>query len=223
MLLLQTSEAPDNPPSSASLPAPIKETLVPCATALPDADGVRLGDLVRARVVDTDGIDLVAEVLEVLPAPEPGRSRSGAAVLLPYSVLGPFVGVLLDRWPRRRILVVSQVLRGLSMLADLPWWITLVILSREIGITLLRIGMLRHGVIAASPGGKVKTLVQVLAIGLYILPLHSLPVPHAAVDGVRIALMAAAVGLTIATGIDYLMRAGALASRSKRARRAGST
>ena len=50
----------------------------------------------------------------------------------------------------------------------------LVILVREVGVTLLRFWVIRHGVIAASRGGKAKTVVQALAIGLYILPLTGL-------------------------------------------------
>ena len=57
------------------------------------------------------------------------------------------------------------------MLGDLAWWVTLVILIREIGVTLLRFAVIRYGVISASPGGKAKTFVQIIAIGLYILPL----------------------------------------------------
>ena len=59
------------------------------------------------------------------------------------------------------------------MLGELPWWVTVVIMVREIGVTLLRFSVLRHGVIPASRGGKAKTFVQALAIGLYLLPLRS--------------------------------------------------
>ena len=58
------------------------------------------------------------------------------------------------------------------MLGDLPWWVTVVILVREIGVTILRFAVLRRGVIPASRGGKLKTLVQAVAIGLFVLPLH---------------------------------------------------
>ena len=67
--------------------------------------------------------------------------------------------------------LMGAALIGLSMLGDLPWWVTVVILVREIGITVLRFAVLRHGVIPASRGGKLKTLVQAVAIGLFILPL----------------------------------------------------
>ena len=67
--------------------------------------------------------------------------------------------------------LTGSALIGLSMLGDLAWWVTLVILIREIGVTLLRFAVIRYGVISASPGGKAKTFVQIIAIGLYILPL----------------------------------------------------
>ena len=59
--------------------------------------------------------------------------------------------------------LMGAALIGLSILGDLPWWVTVVILVREIGITVLRFAVLRHGVIPASRGGKLKTLVQAVA------------------------------------------------------------
>ena len=67
--------------------------------------------------------------------------------------------------------LTGAALIGLSALDELPWWVTVVILVRELGITLLRFWVIRHGVIPASRGGKLKTLLQTVAIGLYVLPL----------------------------------------------------
>ena len=53
---------------------------------------------------------------------------------------------------------------------DLPWWVTVVLLARELGVTALRFWVIRRGVIPASRGGKIKTFLQVLAITLYVLP-----------------------------------------------------
>lgn len=105
--------------------------------------------------------------------------------------------------------LTGSALVALSMLGDLAWWITVVILVREIGITLLRFAVLRYGVIAASPGGKAKTLVQILAIGLYLPPLPGL------LDWLPITVMMVALALTVATGVDYLARAAALYSRAR--------
>jgi len=57
----------------------------------------------------------------------------------------------------------------MSYLGWLPWWVTAVILAREVAVTGLRFWVIRYGVIAASRGGKLKTLLQVLAISLYML------------------------------------------------------
>lgn len=100
--------------------------------------------------------------------------------------------------------LIGAALIGLSMLHDLPWWITVVVLTREIGITVLRFAVLRHGVIPASRGGKLKTLVQAVAIGLFVLPLHSWPVIWLEVAWV---IMWAAVVLTVLTGADYVLSA----------------
>jgi CDP-diacylglycerol--glycerol-3-phosphate 3-phosphatidyltransferase len=95
--------------------------------------------------------------------------------------------------------LTGSALVTLSVLGELAWWITIVILARELAVTLLRFWVIRRGVIAASRGGKIKTLLQVIAISLYILP-WAIPVE-------REVLMGAAVVVTVATGIDYTVRA----------------
>ncbi len=100
--------------------------------------------------------------------------------------------------------LTGTALVGLSALNLLPWWVTAVVLVREIGVTALRLWVIRHGVLPASRGGKVKTLVQTLAIGLYLLPLSG---PAASAAGY---VMAVAVVLTLVTGADYVTRALAL-------------
>ncbi len=109
--------------------------------------------------------------------------------------------------------LTGAALVGLSLLGDLPWPVTVVILVREIGVTLLRFWVIRHGVIPASRGGKVKTVLQGLAIGLYVLP-H--PGPLAVLAA---ALMTAAVAVTVVTGADYVYRALRLRRTSARALR----
>jgi CDP-diacylglycerol---glycerol-3-phosphate 3-phosphatidyltransferase len=97
--------------------------------------------------------------------------------------------------------LIGAALISLSSIGDLPWWVTVVVLVREIGVTALRFWVIRRGVMAASRGGKVKTVLQAIAIGLYLLPLTG---PFASV---RAYLMAAAIVITLATGADYLARA----------------
>jgi CDP-diacylglycerol--glycerol-3-phosphate 3-phosphatidyltransferase len=103
--------------------------------------------------------------------------------------------------------LTGSALLALSILGLVPWWATAVMLGREIGITLLRFAVLRHGIIPASRGGKAKTLVQTFAIGFYLLPLPELIGAETAVAWVRGSLLAAAVALTVVTGVDYVLRA----------------
>ena len=103
--------------------------------------------------------------------------------------------------------LTGSALVGLSMLGMVPWWATLLIMGREIGITLLRFAVLRHGIIPASRGGKAKTLTQAVAIGFYLLPLTELLDADLAVAWVRGVLLGLAVVLTVGTGIDYILRA----------------
>jgi CDP-diacylglycerol--glycerol-3-phosphate 3-phosphatidyltransferase len=108
---------------------------------------------------------------------------------------------------------------SLSLLGELSWAVTVVVLAREVGVTLLRFWVIRHGVIPASRGGKLKTLLQGLAIGLYVLPLPEALVP------LQVGAMTLAVAVTVITGVDYVVRAVVLRTTSdraamKRARRA---
>nr|WP_245563644.1 CDP-diacylglycerol--glycerol-3-phosphate 3-phosphatidyltransferase [Longispora albida] len=98
----------------------------------------------------------------------------------------------------------------LSWFAVLPWWVTGLVLARELGVTLIRFWVLRHGVMAASRGGKIKTMLQIAAIAWYLWPFP------AGLAGVGPWLMAAAVVVTAVTGLDYVFRALAL-RRSTRA------
>jgi CDP-diacylglycerol--glycerol-3-phosphate 3-phosphatidyltransferase len=103
--------------------------------------------------------------------------------------------------------LTGSALVGLSVLGMVPWWATLVMMGREIAITLLRFAVLRHGIIPASRGGKAKTLVQAVAIGFYLLPLTELFDADTAVAWLRGALLGLAVLLTVVTGVDYVVRA----------------
>ncbi len=107
--------------------------------------------------------------------------------------------------------LTGAALAGLSMLGLVPWWVTVVIMAREIGITLLRFSVLRHGIIPASRGGKAKTMVQTLAIGLYLVPLELLGATGLIV-AVRWSVLAVAIALTVVTGLDYILRAMRLRS-----------
>jgi len=95
--------------------------------------------------------------------------------------------------------LTGSALITLSALGELAWWVTCVIVVRELAVTGLRFWVIRHGVIAASRGGKLKTMLQIIAISLYVLPWH--------VTLIREIVMGAALVVTVVTGVDYTARA----------------
>ncbi|ASR54289.1 CDP-diacylglycerol--glycerol-3-phosphate 3-phosphatidyltransferase [Cellulomonas sp. CW35] len=111
-------------------------------------------------------------------------------------------GKLLD--PIADKLLIGAALVVLSALGELPWWVTVVILVRELGITVMRFFLLRYVVLPASRGGKLKTVLQSFAIGLYVLPLSAMPPAVEVLAGV---VMAAALVVTVVTGLDYVRTA----------------
>lgn len=109
------------------------------------------------------------------------------------------LGKLLD--PIADKLLVGSALVLLSWLGDLWWVVTVVVLVRELGITVMRFFLLRYVVLPASRGGKLKTVLQAVAISLYLLPLSALP---AVVGVVAAVAMGAAVLVTVLTGAAYV-------------------
>ena len=107
--------------------------------------------------------------------------------------------------------LMGTALVGLSVLGELSWWVTVVVLVREVGITVLRFVVIRHGVIPAGRGGKAKTVLQALAVTLYLLPLPSGWHPLA------MAVMGLAVAVTVLSGLDYVVKAWRLTRTSPRA------
>jgi CDP-diacylglycerol--glycerol-3-phosphate 3-phosphatidyltransferase len=95
--------------------------------------------------------------------------------------------------------LTGSALITLSYLGELAWWVTAVIVVREVAVTGLRFWVIRRGVIAASRGGKIKTMLQIVAISLYVLPLH--------LSLTREIVMGLAVAVTLGTGADYVARA----------------
>ena len=87
---------------------------------------------------------------------------------------------------------------GLSIIGELWWWVTITILVREWGITIMRFFVLRYGVMAAGRGGKIKTVLQSVALGLYLLPLPDWAHP------IEVVVMLAALIVTVLTGLDYI-------------------
>ncbi|WP_191844374.1 CDP-diacylglycerol--glycerol-3-phosphate 3-phosphatidyltransferase [Catellatospora chokoriensis] len=141
------------------------------------------------------------------------RWRIAAAITFGVASFTDYV----DGWIARRFELVTSFGKVADPIADkaltgsalvllswydlLPWWVTLVILVREWGITLMRFWVIRYGVIAASRGGKLKTVLQIAAIAWYLWPF---PAPWSAVGPW---LMGAALLVTVVTGVDYVVAA----------------
>ncbi|HEX3679240.1 MAG TPA: CDP-diacylglycerol--glycerol-3-phosphate 3-phosphatidyltransferase [Galbitalea sp.] len=123
------------------------------------------------------------------------------------------VGIILD--PIADKLLVGGALVSLSILGDLWWWVTIVILVRELGITAFRFAVIRKRVIPASKGGKLKTVFQSIAISLFLAPLQLLfhdvfKAPAGVVTAINWfdwIVMGIAIVLTVYTGLDYLWQA----------------
>ncbi|WP_127818815.1 CDP-diacylglycerol--glycerol-3-phosphate 3-phosphatidyltransferase [Microbacterium sp. CPCC 204701] len=123
------------------------------------------------------------------------------------------LGKLLDPIADKVLTGVAFI--GLSILGELPWWVTVVVLVREIGITVYRFVVVSDHVLAAAWMGKLKTVAQAVALSLALLPLWN--VVGEWIWWVNGVVMAIAVVLTIASGIDYVISE----TRAARVRRAG--
>ncbi|WP_152348271.1 CDP-diacylglycerol--glycerol-3-phosphate 3-phosphatidyltransferase [Brevibacterium sp. CFH 10365] len=115
--------------------------------------------------------------------------------------------------------LMAAALIGLAIIVELPWWVPVIILVREFGITVLRFFMIRIIVMPASRGGKIKTVLQTAAIGLFLLlfPLSAVVPSLVYVILLVIAwiIMTAAIVVTIVTGVDYCVQAAKLYKDAK--------
>lgn len=108
------------------------------------------------------------------------------------SELGKFLDPVADK------ALIGSAMISLSILGRFPWWITFVILAREIGITLFRLAVIKRGVIPANRGGKIKTAFQSFGVGFFMLPTPE------GLYWFRDGFMAIAIILTIVTGFNYV-------------------
>jgi CDP-diacylglycerol--glycerol-3-phosphate 3-phosphatidyltransferase len=113
------------------------------------------------------------------------------------------LGVLLD--PIADKILTLGALIALSILGELWWWVTIIIVVRELGITVYRLVVVSTVVIPASKAGKAKTLTQAIAISLFLLPLSALVGDW--VLWVDYSVMALAFALTVYSGIQYVVQA----------------
>ena len=105
--------------------------------------------------------------------------------------------------------LIGTALVALSITGEIPWWVTGVILFREVAITIMRFWVINHGVIPASRGGKVKTVSQIVAIVAYLIPVSGW------VDVVAQMSLGVALAMTIVTGIDYAVKVKFAPGRAK--------
>jgi CDP-diacylglycerol---glycerol-3-phosphate 3-phosphatidyltransferase len=96
---------------------------------------------------------------------------------------------------------------GLSIVGDVWWWVTVVVLLREWSVTLLRLSILRRVVVPAAQSGKVKTTFQVVALTGLCLPLRQVDAPLHDVGAVlfhadQVAL-GVAVAMTLWSGYEF--------------------
>jgi len=117
--------------------------------------------------------------------------------------LGTSLGVLLD--PIADKVLIGAALVVLSMVGELPWWVTIVVLVREVGITVYRMLIVHREIHAASWGGKVKTTAQSIAASFALAPFPALLGDW--MNWVNAALMTAALALTVWTGLEYVWKA----------------
>ena len=208
---------------------------VPSPSGRPDSPGPVRVNPMRGRVVsagDSPASDAnianIITVVRILMAPvfvwllladdgAMGAVRLAAALLFIVAIvtdsldgmlarrlnLVTDLGKILD--PIADKVLIGGALVALSILGELPWWVTVVIMVREIGITVYRFVVIRTRVVAASKGGKLKTVLQAVAISLFLVPL--VPVFGEWILWVDGALMAAALVVTVTTGVDYLVKA----------------
>ena len=108
---------------------------------------------------------------------------------------GKFLDPVADKF------MIGTAMVSLSILGRMPWWITVVILFREVGITIFRLSVIKRGVIPANKGGKIKATMQGFGVGFFVLPLNE------SLHWFRDGFMYIAVMLTIVTGAYYVKSA----------------
>jgi len=121
------------------------------------------------------------------------------------------LGKLLDPIADKALTGAAFILLAFP-LREIPWWVPVVILIRELGITFMRMNLRKYEVLPAGRGGKAKTFVQSVAIPLLLIPglftqrlaahLHYLP---NWVTYLAWAFLAAAIAATLLSGIDYAL------------------
>lgn len=139
----------------------------------------------------------LAVLLFVLSAATDGIDGAIARKRGQVTNLGKILDPIADKF------LIGGVLVSLSILGEVSWWVTGVILVREIGITLYRFAVIKTRVIAASGGGKLKTIMQSILVGFLLSPTGW--IPFGIQPGLELALTVVALALTLYSGIAYLV------------------
>lgn len=167
---------------------------------------------------------LVPVILWLLTIDDAGTARAWAFAVFVFAAVTDSV----DGWLARRFngvtvwgqladpiadkILIVGALASLAIIGDLPWWAVVVIVSREVAVTALRVRLVRRLalVMPASMWGKVKTVSQMIAVGAFLAPRMN--------DVVAARLLDVAVVLTVWSGVDYAFQAGRLARARHRQR-----
>jgi len=111
-------------------------------------------------------------------------------------------GIILD--PIADKVLIGGALIALALVSELPWWVVVVILARELGITLFRLAVLRDRVIPASRGGKLKTVLQAVTLSSWLVPTWVILGEWVFI--LNDIMMGAVIMVTVVTGLDYLWK-----------------
>jgi CDP-diacylglycerol--glycerol-3-phosphate 3-phosphatidyltransferase len=193
------------PATASEAPAPVVEVTVPAA--IPLVNIANALTTLRVLLVPVFGAFVVLSEME----------HAGWQIAATIAFAVASITDYVDGWIARRRNLVTSFGKVADPIADkaligtalvllsgyevVPWWVTTLILVREIGITAMRFLVLRHGVIPASPGGKLKTMLQSIGIGWLLLPLPD------ALGDIGLWVIYAAMVVTVVTGVDYIVRA----------------
>ncbi|WP_435735624.1 CDP-diacylglycerol--glycerol-3-phosphate 3-phosphatidyltransferase [Cellulosimicrobium sp. PMB13] len=191
-----------SPWNSANIVTMVRILLVPVFAWALVVDG---GDSVTWRLVAT-GIFVLAAASD----------RLDGYLARRYELVTD-LGKLLDPIADKLLIGTALVLLAWP-LGELPWWVPVVVLVRELGITVMRLAVLKYAVMPASRGGKLKTVLQSVAITLFLLPLAHLP---AWIGVVAWIVLGAAIVVTVVTGVEYAYQGWRLRRDAIRSARAG--
>lgn len=160
-------------------------------------------------IQDTSGMRIGALIVFLVAA---ATDKLDGSIARARGIVTNF-GKIADPFADKLLTGVAIVLLAILDSSLMPWWAAILILVREIGITILRFVMVRRSVIAASKGGKAKTVLQVIFLSLMMLPAVALfgsSVGHA-IEVIAFIIMLLATAVTVITGLDYCFRAWRIA------------